>query len=135
MIKYQIDKSGLNQLTIKLSKVRNLQPVLKEIGQNLEASTKNRFNQGKDPENNKWKPSKRVLRQGKGRTLVETGRLQKSISYRADKYEVNVGTDIEYADKHQDGLEGLPKRSFLGISDKDRTKIENIVRRFLDAIF
>ena len=98
MIKYQLDKSGLNQLTIKLSKVRNLQPVLKEIGQNLEASTKNRFNQGKDPENNKWKPSKRVLRQGKGRTLVETGRLQKSISYRADKYEVNVGTDIEYAD-------------------------------------
>ena len=40
MIKYQLDKSGLNQLTIKLSKVRNLQPVLKEIGQNLEHQQK-----------------------------------------------------------------------------------------------
>lgn len=119
--------SGITGLSKEIGRIRKFGPFLKEIGQTLEASTKLRFNNSTDPEGERWEPSKRVLRQGRGRTLVETGRLQKSISYAYDESEVNIGTDVEYAEKHQEGLDGLPQRAFLGISQQDEQEIERIV--------
>lgn len=125
--------NGLFNLTKELGRIKNFSSMLKEIGQSLEASTKLRFNTSTDPEGQRWEPSKRVLRQGRGRTLVETGRLQKSISYASDQNEVNIGTDVEYAEKHQEGLDGLPKREFLGISQKDEQEIERIVQKHIEG--
>lgn len=125
--------NGLFNLTKELGRVKNFTSMLKEIGQSLEASTKLRFNTSTDPDGDRWEPSKRVLRQGRGRTLVETGRLQKSISYSYDANEVNIGTDVPYAEKHQEGLDGLPKREFLGISQKDEQEIERIVQKHVEG--
>lgn len=125
--------NGIANLTKELGRVKQFSPMLKEIGQSLEASTKLRFRTSDDPQGQEWIPSKRVIRQGKGRTLVETGRLQKSISYSSDSFEVNIGTDVEYAAKHQEGLDGLPKREFLGISQKDEQEIERIVQKHVEG--
>ena len=125
--------NGIFNLVKELGRVKNFTNMLKEIGQILEASTKLRFNTSTDPEGDDWIPSKRVLRQGRGRTLVETGRLQKSISYASDSNEVNIGTDVPYAEKHQEGLDGLPKREFLGISQKDEQEIERIVQKHVEG--
>lgn len=123
---------GIKNLSKEIRRIRKFEPFLKEIGQFLESSTKLRFTNGTDPEGNRWEPSKRVLNQGRGRTLVLTGRLQKSISYSADSQEVNIGTDVEYAEKHQDG-EGVPQRAFLGISQQDEQEIERIVEKHIEG--
>lgn len=125
--------TGFKDLEKEIGRIKKFSPFLKEIGQSLEASTKLRFRTSDDPQGQEWIPSKRVLRQGKGRTLVETGRLQKSISYSSDSFEVNIGTDVEYAAKHQEGLDGLPKREFLGISAKDEEEIERIVQKHIEG--
>lgn len=123
--------NGLEKILADIKRIRRFGPFLKEIGKSLEASTKLRFNEGEDPQGQDWKPSQRVIKQGRGRTLVETGRLQKSISYVSDESEVNIGTDVPYAEIHQEGLDGIPKREFLGISDKDQQEIERIVEKHI----
>lgn len=124
---------GISSLIKEIDRIKKFFPFLKEIGQNLESSTKLRFNNGVDPEGEKWEPSKRIIEQGKGRTLVLTGRLQKSISYSNDEKRVNIGTDIEYAKPHQEGLGRLPERSFLGISSQDEYKIEKIIEKHIEG--
>lgn len=55
-----------------------------------------------------------------GGTLFDTGRLFHSISLiRSAPNERRITTDVEYAAKHQFGLEGQVKREFLGISGED----------------
>lgn len=122
--------NGLFNLVKDLARIKNFTSMLKEIGQSLEASTKLRFNTSTDPDGQQWEPSQRVIRQGRGRTLVKTGRLQKSISYASDALEVNIGTDVEYAAPVSDGP---PIREFLGISQKDEQEIERIVQKHVEG--
>lgn len=124
--------SGLYNLGQEINRVRKFGPFLKEIGQSMVASTKLRFNKGIDPEGNPWEPSQRVIRQGQGRTLVLTGRLQKSIEYSSDESEVSWGTDVPYGEKHQEG-DGVPQRQFLGISNDDEKEIERIVEKHIEG--
>ncbi len=50
-----------------------------------------------------------------GVTLIDTGRLVRSIDYLIDNnLTMKVGTNIEYAEKHQQGI-GTAKREFLVI--------------------
>ncbi len=126
--------NGLFNLVKDLGRIKNFTSMLKEIGQSLEASTKLRFNKGTDPDGKEWEPSQRVIRlreKGKNaRTLVDTGRLQKSISYASDSNEVNIGTDVAYAESVGDGP---PRREFLGISQKDEQEIERIVQKHVEG--
>lgn len=135
--------NGFASLSKEIGRIRKFGPFLKEIGQSLEASTKLRFRDSEDPNGNEWKELseaylEQLRRDNRGRRkpirpLVLSGRLQKSISYSADANEVNIGTDVEYAAKHQEGLDGLPKREFLGISQKDEEEIERIVQKHIEG--
>jgi phage virion morphogenesis protein len=122
--------NGINGLFKEIGRIRRFGPFLKEIGQSIESSTKIRFNKGVDPEGETWIPSQRVILQGRGRTLVKTGRLQKSISYASDESEVNIGTDVEYAESVGDGP---PRREFLGISQQDEQEIERIIQKHVEG--
>lgn len=122
----------------------------KEIGAELVASTKKRFRAGKGPDGKEWPKSKRVEEKG-GQTLVDTGRLRSSVTYRAFPDRVEVGTNDKRARIHQlggvikpkrkkllkfAGADGktivakqvkMPSRPFLGISDDDEKAIAEIV--------
>lgn len=132
----KINRNDLAKLQAKLKKIEKLKDPLKQIGQALQASTTLRFNKGVDPDGQRWEPSKIVLAGKQARTLVSNrkhpDKLQESIKFSSDDREVNVGTDTEYAGKHQFGEDGLPKRSFLGLSDLDKERINEIMENHIE---
>jgi phage virion morphogenesis protein len=106
------------------------------------------FKQGQSPWGEKWKPSLRAqgLVKGKkpGKTLVDTGRLRKSIHARATSEAAEVGTDVVYARIHQlGGTAGrgakIPARPYLPVNeqglapDTERT-IKALVEKFLEEL-
>ena len=62
--------------------------------------------------------------------LRDTGRLFNSIGRSYGKDFAVVGTNVEYAKKHQDG-EGVRKRAFLGITQKTVQNIEDVINQWL----
>ena len=132
----KVNKNDLKKMQDRFKQIQKLTDPLNLIGRDLQASTILRFNKGVDPEGNAWKPSKIVLAGKQARTLVSNrvhpDKLQRSIKYSSDDKEVNVGTDTEYAGKHQFGEDGLPKRSFLGISDLDKERIDEIIEKHIE---
>lgn len=127
---------------------------MKEIGEALVSSTKRRFMEGKGPNGEEWKASGRG-----GKTLVDTARLQKSISAKVAINTVFVGSNVEYARIHQLGGEIKPKnkkklkfkvadgtfrtvdkvtmpaRPYLGISEDDHEEVAAIIADFLKESF
>ena len=106
-----------------------------EIGQTLVASTLDRFESGRGPDDVPWRPSRRAREEG-GQTLVDTSRLRDSIHHRASDDGVEIGTNVVYAAIHQLGSRddgsrprGIPARPYLGVDDGDRAAIRRIVER------
>jgi phage virion morphogenesis protein len=82
------------------SRVRNMTPIMKEIGEIVRTSVERNFAETGRPE--KWPESQRVKRGG-GQTLSRTGRLRRSFTVKASKDRVEVGTNVVYAAIHQFG--------------------------------
>lgn len=106
----------------------DLFPVMDEIGASLETSTRMRFETSIGPSGQPWKPSRRA-----GKTLVDTGRLLASITHRADRTSVEVGSNVIYAAIHQfGGAAGrghkthIDPRPYLGLDPHDAREIEDI---------
>lgn len=82
-----------------------------------------------------WVPSF-AAQQRNGMTLVDTGRLRRSVSILGDSDNVfdlentrlRMSTDVEYAKYLQDD------RPFLMVQDQDITVMQNIVSRGLDRL-
>lgn len=128
------------------------------IGAHLAQTTKERFDQGMDPDGNPWPASIRVLVNG-GNTLVDSRALRDSITYEADASGVEVGTNVIYAATHQFGatitaksagalrfnIPGvgfitkqsvtIPARPFLGMNAEDEVEIGAIITDQLAAAF
>jgi phage virion morphogenesis protein len=125
--------SRLNELQRKVS---DLTPVMKNIGEYMLLSTDTRFRTETDPYGNGWQPnSPRTIARKRAegrliRVLQSTGRLRSSISYKADRTSVVIGTNVSYAAKHQLG-QGVPKREFLGINEKDNQEILTLLNTAL----
>jgi len=85
------------------ARMRNLQPVMKEIGEIVRTSVERNFAAGG---RSKWDESARVKREG-GQTLSLTGRLRRSFArpdaVQAGKDRVAIGTNVVYAAIHQLG--------------------------------
>ena len=116
-----------------VARAEDLTPVMDEIGGALVLSTQRRFELGAGPGGLAWKPSQRALAEG-GKTLVDTARLLASLTHRAGRDRVDVGTNVVYAAIHQFGGPAgrglkttLPARPFLGLDDDDRREIVAIV--------
>lgn len=86
----------------------NLTPVMRSIGQTLRTNVDLGFRGEHDPWGVPWRPlSEATLRQRRGTSaqiLRDTGRLANSMTYRADRNSVSVGTNVEYASDHQFGM-------------------------------
>lgn len=117
-----------------------------------------RFRQSKDPEGNKWQPSKRVQAEG-GQTLIRTSMLKNSLQSKATAEGFAVGTNLKYAATHQKGAKDrvikpkkkkvlrfpingsfrsakevhvdIPARPFLGFSEQDLLDIQETLEIFL----
>lgn len=72
------------------------------IGMSLVTSTQHRFETGTAPDGSPWPPSIRALAFG-GKTLIESARLFRSITFQASHSGVEVGSNVVYAAIHNFG--------------------------------
>lgn len=165
MASVRFDLREIDNLAEKLREAQNLDVagIMNAIGVSLVSSVSQRFQMGIDPDGMPWQPSRRAASQG-GKTLMDTSRLEKSVTYVTypESGQVDVGTDVIYGRIHQDGgtitakgggylkfiggdggfvqikSVNMPKRSYLGINDQDKQVIVGIVqsgiRRALQGI-
>jgi len=100
------DTAAIARLGKAVARLADPRPALDEIGGALVASTQRRFEAGVGPDGAPWKPSRRAQKEG-GKTLVDTGRLLRSITHRVSvsgsQAELEVGTNVVYAGIHQFG--------------------------------
>lgn len=155
---FKLDLSGLRGMVGQaIAHVQARQGLMEQIGEQLVASTQQRFEDGEGPEGEKWQPSYRAQAEG-GQTLVDTARLKNSIGYEASPNLVTVGTSVSYAATHQFGAEiraknapkltfqvggrwaqkdsvTIPARPFIGISEQDIEDTRQTVQTWLAAGF
>lgn len=127
-----LDIAG-RKLDAVLARAGNFEPLLDEIGGYLVFSTQRRFEEGRDPDGARWKPSIRAVRQG-GQTLVDQAFLVNSITHSVEPGRVVIGSNLIYAAIHQEGGRAgrnlsveLPARPYLGISAEDDAEIGRIL--------
>lgn len=139
--------------------VSDTTPIMRAIGTGLVTNTQDRFDDEVDPEGNAWaplNPDYAATKRGAGilRESAMRGGLQGSITYRAGRTDVTVGTNKVYGAIHQFGGEiqakgqflvfrignrlvktrsvTIPARPYLGISSEDREMILDVVSGALD---
>jgi phage virion morphogenesis protein len=136
-----IDQAALGDIGKRLYQLRgriaDMTPVYDEIGASLVTSTSHRFEKGVDPEGQAWRPSIRAL-ETNGQTLVDSGHMRQSVTHRAERDKVTVGTNRLYAAIHQFGGKAgrggsatIPARPFIGMSKDDATETRAIVGDWL----
>ena len=129
----------------------DLTPAMRDIGEYLVRTTKDRFADERGPDGAPWEPlsdrTRSRKRRNAGRILTEEGYLGGQIVYQAEPAAVETGSPLVYAGTHQFGAEkgsfgstsggtpipfgDIPAREFLGLSDADGDEIEDILRDFL----
>ena len=77
-------------------------PTLEKVGEKLAASTRRRFYTNKSPTGKPWRQSKRARKRHR-RTLVDTGYLRDSITFKTGGKQVAIGTNVWYAPILQKG--------------------------------
>lgn len=140
-IKVEIRDQGVKTLLAELQKrVENPKPAMAEIGEIVRSSVIKNFGQGGRP--NPWKPlaasTIKKKRGGAGKTLIDSARLMNSITSRASKDRVTIGTNVIYAAIHQlGGMAGrgrkvkIPPRPYLMVQDEDAPSIKEAISRYL----
>ena len=154
----KVEVTGLDEAERRLRALQaaghDLTPAMKDIGEYLLRTTRERFADEKGPDGTPWAPlsehTKRRKKRNVERVLTEHGYLGGTLAYRAGPQEVEVGSPLVYAGTHQFGAEkgafgsgggspipwgDIPARPFLGLSDDDREEVVNILGDFLlDAL-
>lgn len=148
-------QTALDALGQLLARASDPEPALLLIGEELVDSTKQRFQDGKDPDGNIWKANTQTTldfyfqefgtKQARNKKPL-TGKsreLQTTITYQLNGSELLVGSPLPYAAMQQFGgttapdsmIPGkeIPARPFLGISADDEATILDIVTEYLSA--
>lgn len=129
-------------------------PAFADMGEYLLRETRGRFDNETDPQGIQWAalaPStikgKQLRQQGdktkagkaraRGRApataiLRESNTMRDTITYQADSDSLRLGTPQQYGVFHQFGTRKMPKREFLGVSDKDAEELLGILQDFLN---
>ena len=133
----------------RLAANRDLSPLMRDVGEELLNSTRERFSSATAPDGSDWAKLSDVTiarkKKNRDRILVEEGgatSLSGQLVYRAGTDEVEIGSTKVYASTHQFGADkgafgtnaagrpipwgDIPARPFLGLSDADREAIEEI---------
>nr|WP_272212392.1 phage virion morphogenesis protein [Marinicella sp. W31]MDC2878307.1 phage virion morphogenesis protein [Marinicella sp. W31] len=148
------DESIDTGLTRLYQAAATITPALKNIGEHEARVTRGRFVDEKDPEGKAWKPLNPLYqktKKGSGILKGESGDLARIIWQLVDDASVEVGSNQIYARIHNEGgvikakdapalvfsMGGktikvksvtIPKRQFLGLSEKDRADILDIIQ-------
>jgi phage virion morphogenesis protein len=110
--------------------------MFEDMGEEVLNQVRARFRAQVDPEGKAWERSSRAAARG-GKTLIDTSRLLRSITYDADQDRLLVGTNIAYAAAHQAPLKNAagklkrPRRAFMGINDADMSELQEIAMQHL----
>ena len=125
-------RRGLQQLETKLG---DLPPFFRDIGEALLNSTRERFRSQSAPDGSPWaalSPKYRA-RKKKNASLILSlnGYLRGTLNYRAEKDQLRIGSPLIYAATHQFGRDAIPARPFLGLSDADMTMIAAALQEWL----
>ncbi len=138
---FKMDTSGFETMIGKaISHLKESEELMAGIGETFVSSTKERFEQGVDPDGETWTPSQRVEKSG-GQTLVKETDLKKSINYEASPSTVAVGTSNKvYGAIHQFGGEDVGKpeieaRPYIGISEEDLEEVRAMIEDFIEGAF
>ncbi len=93
----------------RLQTIYNGTEIEEAIGKEFKALVQQTFNDKKSPFGKKWLPSNNPD------TLVDTGALFNSVTYKTGKNKVIVsaGNGLDYARQHNNGEGLFPKRQFL----------------------
>lgn len=105
----EIRADGLSRVEQRLgdiaAHVEDMSELMDRFGLYLESSTIDRFDDETAPDGTPWEPSQRALADG-GKTLTDSGLLRSSITYVAGRDQVEWGSNLEYARRHQEGFSG-----------------------------
>ena len=132
----------------------DLTPAMRAIGEHLLNTTRERFRDERAPDGTPWAPLSERTRERKSRNadriLTERGHLQGTLSYRAGRRLIEIGSTRIHAGTHQFGAArgafgttgrgqpipfgDIPARPFLGVSAEDRTEINLAVQDFLAKV-
>lgn len=154
------DKAVRQAFTRLIGVMSDTTPVMSAIGTGLVGSTHRRFITQTSPEGEAWVKLNPEYKKSKrnSRILTESGRLRDSITHRANRDSVTVGTNVIYAAPHQLGATIKPvsaghlwfrlggklikapsvtlrPRPFLGISSDDEAMIAETVFGFIARRF
>lgn len=148
------DQEVVSALQSLQHQIGNTAPVLKQIGELLIDSTRQRFQTTTDPDGNKWDDNSAVTLQRYARRFKtkrkqrikskkpgtgETKQLRTQISYNVNGDQLEWGSPLIYAATFNFGAKqyqfgkgapwgDIPAREFLGLSDTDRSNILDIIR-------
>ncbi len=138
------DREVLAALSRVQERIGNMRPLLAEIGEDMKAATKKRFDTTTAPDGSPWLlNSITTLQHKEGDTPLtgETGVLHSTIDYDVlSSSAVEIGSPMQYSAMQQFGgtkaefphLWGdIPARPFLGLSEEDKANILNLTVDYL----
>lgn len=108
-------------------------PALKAMEILAVSDTKRRFQTGTDPRGHVWMPlaHNRIISRGSDKPLRDTGTLMASVTAKATRTELVVGSNLAHAGVHQWGATIRPvKGKFLSIPMTKEAKYAGSPRRF-----
>ena len=138
---------------------RDLRPAMKDIGERLLNSARERFVAEEAPDGSAWAPlsegTLKAKKRNRGRILTEEGHLRR-IAMQADSNSVSIGSPLIYAGTHQFGAEqgafgvtsrgspipwgDIPARPFLVDAegrlarDDERAIVNSVIDHLQDAM-
>jgi phage virion morphogenesis protein len=130
------DRPVLAALERLFARMEDPAPALRDIGETLLNSHRRRFEEGIAPDGTPWVPLspayQRRKKKNQDKILVLDGHLE-MLNYDVKPDGLELGTNRIYGATHQFGApeRNIPARSFLGLSDDDRTDVLEILREYL----
>jgi len=122
--------SGLAEALKALNKELDTTRIEDEASAMLLNRLRTNFLAERTPDGVKWPESKAAKKRrasGGTGTLFASGTLFRSIQLTRFGSRRAIGTDVSYARKHNDGLDGMVKRQFLGVTTQDGLDYEKIL--------
>ena len=107
-----VDVRGIDEVQRRLDTLvrvgADLSPAMRDIGEFLMQSTKDRFAEEEDPEGNAWHPLSDATRAKKRRNIdkiLTQDAYLRNVVYQAEGNSVRIGSPMTYAGTHQFGAE------------------------------
>jgi phage virion morphogenesis protein len=131
----EVNVKEIEQLAQKLNAYAltdaQTEKLLHSLGVEITEQTKDRFDDGRDPEGNKWRKlteayAKRKAKKSRGGILVREGYMSKIIFQVNESASVLAGSAMEYADYHQNAKKKNRLRRFLGLNNNNNNNIADL---------